>query len=250
MVAGEPLISSGIHYFLMPSSDILSYRQSPLGEILGTTAFSKGPLRDASFLVGADANTDDRYSSAHKRSLVAGLQFAFNLPYKGFLNVSPLYYKEADRNAYVRCDVTGGIPGESCLTDGNVAYRATWAVETWYDMDLGFLPARLQYFSVRGRINFYGPKGGENSPLPSTPTRLEIDSEPIRLSFDVGKAFWGSERTHKLDLWVAYRYWRNKWAARRKQNKACSQNPAGAKDLETSLLRNLGPVLGTRLKDS
>ena len=197
-------------------------------EILGATAFSKGPLRNVSFLVGADANRDDRYSSARKRSLVAGLQFAFNLPYKGFLNVSPLYYKEANRNAYVRCDVAGGIPGESCLTDGNLAYRGTWAVETSYYMDLGFLPARLQYFSVRGRINFYGPKGGENSPLPSTPTRLEIDSEPIRLSFDVGKAFRGSKLTHKLDLWVAYRYWRNKYGFDHNASPVCIGVNAGS----------------------
>jgi DNA invertase Pin-like site-specific DNA recombinase len=35
--------------------------------------------------------------------------------------------------------------------------------------------------------------------------------------------------------------------ARRKERKPCSQNPVGARDLETSLLRNLEPSLGTRL---
>ena len=36
-------------------------------------------------------------------------------------------------------------------------------------------------------------------------------------------------------------------ATRRKHNKPCSQNPVGAKDLETSLLRSLEPVFGTGL---
>jgi len=36
-------------------------------------------------------------------------------------------------------------------------------------------------------------------------------------------------------------------AARRKQKQQCSQTPVGAKDLETSLLRNLEPSLGTGL---
>jgi hypothetical protein len=36
-------------------------------------------------------------------------------------------------------------------------------------------------------------------------------------------------------------------AARRKEAKPCSQNPVGARDLETSLLRNLEPSLGTGL---
>jgi site-specific DNA recombinase len=36
-------------------------------------------------------------------------------------------------------------------------------------------------------------------------------------------------------------------AARRKQKQPCSQTPAGAKDLETSLLRNLEPMLGAGL---
>ena len=47
----------------------------------------------------------------------------------------------------------------SCLTDGKLAYRGTWAIETSYSMDLNFLPAKMQYFSVLGRANFYGPKG-------------------------------------------------------------------------------------------
>ena len=194
------------------ATEIYGLFRSTLGfnEILNTTTFSKGPLRDVSLLIGGDAQREDRYSSAYKHDVAAGPQFAFDLPYKGFLNVSPLYYKEANHNAYAQCEI-GGIPGASCLADGNISYRGTWAVETSYYMDLDFLPAKMQYFAVRGRANFYGPKGGENSPLPSTPTKLEIDSEPVRLIFDSGKAFWGSKHAHRLDVWVAYRYWENKY---------------------------------------
>jgi hypothetical protein len=196
-------------------------------EILGTATFSKWPLRDVSLLIGGDAQRENRYSSAYKHDVVAGPQLAFALPYKGFLNVSPLYYKEANHTAYVRCDI-GGIPGVTCLADGDIAYRGTWAVETSYYMDLDFLPAKMQYFGVRGRANFYGPKGGENSPLPSTPTKTEIDSEPVRLIFDSGKAFWGSKHTHRLDVWVAYRYWENKYGFDHNASSVCMGQGAGS----------------------
>jgi hypothetical protein len=184
-------------------------------------------LRDVSFLIGGDAQREDRYSSAYKHDVVAGLQLAFDLPYKGFLNVSPLYYKEANHNAYAQCDV-GGIPGVTCLADGDIAYRGTWALETSYYMDLDYLPAKMQYFGVRGRANFYGPKGGENSPLPSTATKTEIDSEPVRLIFDSGKAFWGSKHTHRLDVWVAYRYWENKYGFDHNASLVCMGLGAGS----------------------
>jgi hypothetical protein len=211
------------------ATEIYGFFRSTLGfnEILGTTTFSKGSLRDVSLLVGGDLQREDRYSSAYKHDVVAGLQGAFDLPYKGFLNVSPLYYKEANHNAYARCDV-GGIPGVTCLADGDIAYRGTWAVETSYYMDLDFLPAKMQYFGVRGRANFYGPKGGENSLLPSTPTKTEIDSEPVRLIFRFPKAFWSSKHTHRLDVWVAYRYWENKYGFDHNASPVCMCLGAGS----------------------
>ena len=38
-----------------------------------------------------------------KRDFVAGLQFAFDLPYKGYFNVAPLAYKEINHNAFNQC---------------------------------------------------------------------------------------------------------------------------------------------------
>jgi hypothetical protein len=190
-------------------------------EIFNTKAFSAGPLRDISFEIGADANTENNYLAPAKRDFVAGLQFAFDLPYKGFFNVAPLAYKEINHNAFNQCGSAfagGAIPGFSCQADGNTDYRTTWAVETNYYMDLGFLPPSLQYFSVSGRAAWYGSKGDANG-LPalsgpgrfSTATKVEFNGEPIRLTMDVSKAVMGPKYSHFVDVWVAYRYWQNKF---------------------------------------
>jgi hypothetical protein len=189
-------------------------------EIFGTKMFSMGPLHNISFEVGADMNSENNYLAPMKRDWVAGLQFAFDLPYKGFFNVAPLAYKEINHNAFNQCGsiTAGNIPGLTCTLDGNTNYNVTWAVEVNYYMDLGFLPQNMQYFSISGRAGWYGPKGDDNS-LPflsgtgvnSTATKTELNSEPIRLTFDASKAVWGEKYTHFVDLWVAYRYWQNKF---------------------------------------
>jgi hypothetical protein len=189
-------------------------------EIFNTKAFSVGPLHNISFEVGMDANTENNFLAPAKRDVVAGLQFAFDLPYKGYFNVAPLVYWEfANHNAFNQCGLFGpGVPGVTCLVDGNTKYKPTWAVETNYYMDLGFLPPSMQFFSISGRAAWYGKKGDQNEPLPglgvgrfSTATAVEFNSEPIRLTFDASKAFVGPKYSHFVDLWVAYRYWQNKF---------------------------------------
>ena len=188
-------------------------------EIFGTKAFSMGPLHNISFEIGADANSENTFLAPAKRDFVAGLQFAFDLPYKGYINVAPLAYKEINHNAFDQCGLFGpGVPGVTCIADGNTKFKTTWAVEVNYYMDLGFLPENMQYFSISGRAGWYGPKGDQNAPLVgtgvginSTATKTELNSEPIRLTFDAAKAFWGPKYTHFVDVWVAYRYWQNKF---------------------------------------
>ena len=189
-------------------------------EIFNTKAFSMGPLHNISFEVGMDANSENTFLAPAKRDVVAGLQFAFDLPYKGYFNVAPLVYWEfSNHNAFDQCGLFGpGVPGVTCLADGNTKYNATWAVETNYYMDLGFLPPNMQFFSISGRAAWYGPKGDQNQPLTglgvgrfSTATKTEFNSEPIRLTFDASKAFMGPKYSHFVDLWVAYRYWQNKF---------------------------------------
>jgi hypothetical protein len=185
-------------------------------EIFNTKAFSYGPLHNVSLEIGADANSENTFLAPAKRDFVAGLQFAFDLPYKGYFNVAPLAYKEINHNAFTQCGVFGpGIPGVTCISDGNTDFKTTWAVETNYYMDLGFLPPNMQYFSISGRAAWYGPKGNQNQPLGlaggGTSTKTEFNSEPIRLTFDASKAFMGPKYTHFVDVWVAYRYWQNKF---------------------------------------
>jgi len=130
-----------------------------------------------------------------------------------------LAYKEINHNAFTQCGLFGaGVPGVTCHADGNVDFKTTWAIETNYYMDLGFLPESVRYFAISGRVSMTGAKGDINT-LPalsgvgrfSTNSKIELNSEPIRLTFDAGKAFIGPKYSHFVDLWVAYRYWHNKY---------------------------------------
>jgi hypothetical protein len=189
--------------------------RSTLGwnEVFGTKMFSMGPLHNISFEWGADIEAENSFLAPAKRDFVAGLQFAFDLPYKGYINVAPLAYKEINHNSFDSCGLFGpGTPGVNCLSDGNTDFKTTWAVEINYYMDLGFLPENMQYFSISGRAGFYGPKGDSNAPLTGImPSKTEINSEPIRLTFDASKAIMGAKYSHFVDVWVAYRYWQNKF---------------------------------------
>jgi len=190
-------------------------------QLFNTKAFTTGPLQNISFEVGMDGNSENTFLAPAKRDVVAGLQFAFDLPYKGYINVAPLMYWEfSNHNAFTQCGsgFAGPLPGVSCNSDGNVSYNPTWAVEINYYMDLGFLPPNMQFWSISGRAGWYGAKGDSNG-LPalsgpgrfSTASKVELNSEPIRLTFDASKAAWGDKYSHFVDLWVAYRYWQNKF---------------------------------------
>jgi hypothetical protein len=202
-----------------------------------TKAFSMGPLHNVSFEIGADANTQNNFVGPAKRDVVAGLQFAFDLPYRGFFNVAPLVYWEfSNHNSFRQCGAGffPNLPGVTCLNDGNTRFDPTWAVETNYYMDLGFLPPNMQYFSISGRAAWYGRKGNEAAPLPFAPpvplfgnpgnvsTAIEFNSEPIRLTFDASKAMMGQKYSHFLDVWVAYRYWQNKYGLDHNNSLVCN----------------------------
>jgi hypothetical protein len=224
----NPCINAGLSATLAPANcagatEIYGLFRSTFGfnEIFNTKAFTMGPLRNISFEVGMDANTENRFFGAAKRDVVAGLQFAFDLPYKGFFNVAPLmYYEFLNHDSFAQCNsgFSGATPGVNCLVDGNLSYKPTWAVETNYYMDLGFLPENFQFFSISGRAAWYGRKGTDTEPLPALgvannvfATKVEFNSEPIRLTFDASKAVWGPKWSHYVDIWVAYRYWQNKF---------------------------------------
>jgi len=79
--------------------------------------------------------------------------------------------------------------------------------------DLGFLPPSLQYFALSGRAGFYGPKGtgAPGVVAPYYETKTEIKTEPIRLTLDTSKALWGQKYSQLVQVFVAYRYWENKF---------------------------------------
>ena len=102
-------------------------------------------------------------------------------------------------------------------------------------MDLGFLPQNMQYFSISGRAAWYGKKGTDTEPLPASvannvyPTKVEFNSEPIRLTLDASKAIWGDKYSHFVDVWVAYRYWQNKFGLDHNNAFACTTFVGGTK---------------------
>jgi hypothetical protein len=238
-----PCINAGISSTFAPAScagasEIYGLFRSTLGwnELFNTKTFTIGPLHNVSFEVGMDANTENRFFGAAKRAVVGGLQFAFDLPYKGYFNVAPLVYWEfSNHNAFAQCGsgFSGPVAGVSCLADGNASFKPTWAVETNYYMDLGFLPPQYQFFSISGRAGWYGKKGTDTEPLPFNPangvfnTAVEFNSEPIRLTFDASKAVWGAKYSHSVDVWVAYRYWQNKFGLDHSRAFACTTVAGG-----------------------
>ncbi|SDT23453.1 hypothetical protein [Bradyrhizobium canariense] len=179
-------------------------------QIFDTQAFTAGPLHNVSIEVGADGGSQATYFASATRQVVAGLQFAFDLPYHGYINVAPLYKSELGHNAYTQC---GSVfaPAVGCSPDGNARYKDTWALEVNYDMDLGFLPESVQFFSISGRVGVYGPKGPFEGVPGQEPTKTEINSEPIRVTFDAGRAFLGKKYAHEVDIWAAYRYTQNQF---------------------------------------
>lgn len=188
-------------------------------EIFKTRLFTAGPLHSVSFEVGADVGTKNNFQAQSRTDVVAGLRFAFALPYRGYVDVAPLYYLERNHNTFLTPGFAKPYPG---IPDGNTHYNPTWAVEINYYMDLGFLPPSLQFFAVSGRAGFYGPKGTGAAPGVVNPyyeTKTEIKTEPIRLTFDAGKALWGPKYSQTVQLFVAYRYWENKFGHN-------DQNPA------------------------
>ena len=204
------------------ATEIYGLFRSTLGfnELFNTKAFSVGPLTDVSFEIGADANTENNFVAPAKRDVVAGLEFTFGLPYKGHLNISPLYYKEWNHGS----PLTPPFAGPFGPVSGDTNFNGTWALETNYAMDLGFLPDALP-LTFSGRANLYGPKGrGISSLVPlaaDAQTTTEFNSEQ-KLSLDVSKMAFGPAYSHFLDVWVAYRYWQNKFGLDHTQGPVCT----------------------------
>ncbi len=187
------------------ATEIYGLFRSTIGfnQLFGTKAFTYGPLNNVSFAFGGDANTMNTDLAPATRKLYAGLQFSFDLPYKGYFNVSTLYYKSWGHNAFL-------------AGSGETSFDGTWAIETNYSMPLAFLPASIP-LTFGGRVGIYGPKGTGSS-FSTDKTTTEINAEQ-RLTLDVGKMVMG--RAGVVDVFVAYRYWQNKFGINHSKSPVC-----------------------------
>ncbi len=205
------------------ATEIYGLFRSTLGlnQVLGTKSFSMGPLSNVSLEVGADANSENNALAPAKKSLVAGLEFSFDLPYKGFFNLSPLFYKEWNHNS------------NYALNGGSTEFNGTWAVETVYSLPLAFLPESVP-LTFSGRAAFYGPKGTGTAAEP-VKTATEFNSEQ-RLTLDVGKMMFGSARAGTINTFVAYRYWTNKFGLDNAKSPVCTTfGPGSCKENTASV---------------
>jgi hypothetical protein len=160
--------------------------------------FSFGPLKDISLYYGGDTNTKNTALAPRKRDVVGGIQFAFNLPGGGSLNVAPVYYKEWVHNG-IAVDLIAIGQCSSAVCTENVSFASTGAVETSYMVLLSFLgPVRFQGFA-----NVIAPKGKDGFGN-QTKTEFRTDN---KLILDVGQLV--ANKPHWIDAFVGYSYWQN-----------------------------------------
>jgi len=188
-------------------TEIYGFLRSTLGwnQLSGTKMFAAGPLTNIEFAFGVDANTDNTTLGSAKRSIQAGLQFDFDSPYKGFLNVAAYAYKEWQHDGFASMEAVFGI--DALNPGGKVNYDTTWAIEMLYVQPLSFQPLPLTFKSF---AVIHGPKGcGEPcNPGPGLKRTTEYLTQQT-LALDVGKLAWG--KADQFSVWTAYRWWKNKF---------------------------------------
>jgi hypothetical protein len=201
-------------------TEIYGFFRSTLGlnQLTHSTTFAGGPLTNVELAWGADANVDNTTLGSAKKSIQAGLQFDFAAPYHGFINVGTYAYKEWQHDGFASTFgpfAAGGCANPLTNCSGNVNFNTTWAVEVLYKQPLGFLPDYVPVTFTSLAV-VHGPKGcGEpcNTALAATSgpglVRTTEYLTQQMLSFDVGKPILG--RTNMFSVWVAYRYWANKF---------------------------------------
>lgn len=181
-------------------TEIYGFFRSTFGwnQIFGTKAFAMGPLTNIEFLIGADLNTDNTTLGSAKRSIEAGLQFDFAMPYKGFLNVGVVAYKEWQNDGFAALGTIN--------PSGDVDFDTTWGIEALYVQPLGFIPwVPLTFKSL---LVIHGPKGtGEPAGAGLERTTEYLTQQT--LSLDVGAMTMG--KPGMLSVWGSYRWWKNKF---------------------------------------
>lgn len=175
------------------------FLRSTLGanQIFDTTAFGAGPLSNVSLLVGIDLNTDNTNLASRKRSIEGGIQFNFDAPYDGFINVGVVAYKEWQHDGIAAA--LGTNPS------GNVNFNPTWGIEIVYNQPLGFLPPSIP-LTYNALATIHGPKGNGE---PGAPPRVTEYYTQQALVLDLGKIV--ADTPNCYSVWAAYRWWFNKF---------------------------------------
>lgn len=188
-------------------TEIYGFFRSTFGfnEVFGTKAFSYGPLTNVSLMIGADLNTDNTTLGSAKRSIEAGIQFSFAMPYKGFLNLTPTVYKEWQHDGFAA--------GSALNPSGAVEFNTTWGFEYLYVQPLAMLPPSIPLtFKAFGTV--HGPKGcGE--PCAVGLVRGTEWYAQQNLELDIGKVL--GYRPGMYSVWGGYRYWVNKFGIKSAQ---------------------------------
>lgn len=197
-----------------------------LSKIFNTGRHAAGPLKNISLELGFDLNHQNDYNAERKRALVAGLRFDLPLSNQGSLKIAPLvYYEFSNHSTLLECgERNSPISGVNCEANGRKHFKPTWSLESSYSLNLDAIEG-LEHFAISGRVTLRGPKGNQNSPLGRAsggrPTKLEINSEPLRIIFDASGAWAGPRYSHRVDVWVAYRYWHNKFGLDADESSTC-----------------------------
>jgi nucleoside-specific outer membrane channel protein Tsx len=195
-------------------TEVYGLIRSTLGwnQLFDTRAFSIGPLTNVEFAFGVDLNWDNTTLKSQKRSIQAGLQFDFAMPYKGSLNIGAFVYKEWQNNGFARAFPFDPIPNPS----GHVDFDATWAIEANYSQPLGFLPDSVP-LTYKALAAIHGPKGCGEPCSPSGPGLHRTTEYMFQqtLNLDVGKMA-GPQPNH-VTFWAGHRWWKNKFGIREDQ---------------------------------
>ncbi|WP_292505991.1 hypothetical protein [Methylobacterium sp.] len=167
------------------------YRGTLSGNALtGTKAFSfPGFVKDVSLSYGTDLNSKNTSFGSEKRLVVAGLNFAFDVP-AGFFNLAVHASKEFNRN--------GIVP----LPARDTEFNFTPEFEIVYNIPLPFTGLPL---SLAGFNNIVMPKGKDGF---GAETVTEFLSR-TNLVLDLGKLVY--DQPNRVDVFVGFQYWRNKF---------------------------------------
>jgi hypothetical protein len=170
-------------------TEIYGFFRSTFGwnQIFNTKAFSAGPLTNVEFIVGGDLNTDNTTLGSAKRAIMGGI------PYKGFLNIAVMGYKEWQHDGFASTFPFQPIPNPS------VEFDPTWAVEINYSQPLG---SPSSPFFLKGFVVPCQPLG------PGLLRTTEYLTQNV-LVFDVGQVMWNAPK--RVVIFGGYRWWKNKF---------------------------------------